>query len=227
MLAAALVLLLQVRVVTFEHPVKINREQVMLFTRRAQEVRELTRKTTLQLSATEKERNFSEFKDTLRRSVSVASNAVKMTSSVFTELSTNEEQKQAARVFFGDLTNLYTDVSEKISTLQPSDPSGYTTLRDATLWVLDHNALAYEVVARTELETFDLDVKSFPQDAVVSYRRRGDNYRVDDQTDTTLRNLACAIWIIRVHKDGFQDQEKEHDPFRNSNHVVFFQLKRK
>jgi hypothetical protein len=99
--------------------------------------------------------------------------------------------------------------------------------RESVFRTLEENAVAYEVVAQDGALTFDLEVNSVPPGAIVSYKRTGDPYQINpDPTNTTLKNLEFAIWIIRVHKPGYKDQEKIHDPLRDRNHVVYFSLEK-
>jgi hypothetical protein len=64
-------------------------------------------------------------------------------------------------------------------------------------------------------------VKSTPEGANICYYRRGDSCRPDpDLTNTTIKALPLAIWKVEFHNDGFNVETREHDPFRESNHVV-------
>jgi hypothetical protein len=94
------------------------------------------------------------------------------------------------------------------------------------LRAFEHNELAFTTVANAESLTFDLQVESEPPGASVEYKRHGDNFEnAPDKTTTTLKSLPYAIWVIRVEAPGLRAQEREHDPFTEPNHVLYFQLK--
>jgi len=159
----------------------------------------------------------------------------------FHALSSSEPQANgAASVFFGDLRVSYEDAkaqlkdrstrsewsgSFKWASLSSSQVSNqrpaYPVLAQAVFRVFEQNELAYVTVANAESLTFDLDVSTSPEGATISYRRRGDSYRQHpDQTNSVIRALPYAIWTVRLQKQGYRDEEREHDPFREPNHVI-------
>jgi hypothetical protein len=102
----------------------------------------------------------------------------------------------------------------------------YPAIAQGTLRVLEHNELAYITVADADSLTFDLEVQSNPSDAVVSYKRHGDDFKdAPEKTKTTLKSLPYAIWVVRVQAPGLRAKELEHDPFTEQNHVLHFELK--
>jgi hypothetical protein len=51
--------------------------------------------------------------------------------------------------------------------------------------------------------------------------RRGDEYTQNsDPTNATISSLVYAIWIIRFEMQGYVPQERTHDPFKETDHVV-------
>jgi hypothetical protein len=101
----------------------------------------------------------------------------------------------------------------------------YPAIAQSVLRALEQNELAYSIVADSGRLTFDLDVKSVPTGAVISYKRRGDDYRRNaDPTDATIKALPYAIWVVQFQKTGYQNEEREHDPFREPNHVLTIEL---
>jgi hypothetical protein len=148
-------------------------------------------------------------------------------------------------VFFSDLRISYNDAKSQLrdrgarsewrgslkwASLASSQGVGeqprYPVLAQAVFRVFEQNELAYVTVANAKTLTFDLDVSSSPVGATISYRRRGDSYRQHpDQTNSVIRALPYAIWTIRFQKQGYRDEEREHDPFREPNHVINVQLR--
>jgi hypothetical protein len=158
--------------------------------------------------------------------------------------SATEEQKPASTVFFDDLHRSYESALVQIDdsshravvtglafrlVSQAAQDAGpqYRLLAQATFGAFEQNELAYQTVVDTESLTFDLEVRSSPEGATVSYWRRGDTFQQEaEPTDTVIRALPYAIWIVKFHKAGFRDEIREHDPFREANHVVDVSLQR-
>jgi hypothetical protein len=91
----------------------------------------------------------------------------------------------------------------------------------AALRPFEQNELAYQIVADTQSLTFDLSVNSNPAGAAVCYHRRGDPCHPNsDPTDTVIKSLPYAIWLVQFQKVGYRTEEREHDPFREPNHVI-------
>jgi len=154
-----------------------------------------------------------------------------------------EKQKPVSTVFFGDLHSSYEralvqidDFSHRAGLavlafrlvsqdVQQDARPEYPLLAQATFRAFEQNELAYNTVADAQTLTFNLDVSSIPTGATVSYRRRGDQFQQASRpTDSTIKALPFAIWTIRFEKDGFRTVDREHDPFREPNHVVTVQL---
>lgn len=236
MIALALALFLQIAPPHFKEPVKITEKQSVLLKAEAEKVRErlknlrkgvgtLERPAVFGLKHENSPQNYADLKATLVSSISAASEAASKTRGQFIDLSENEPQKQSAEVFFGDILARYAVVSHEIGFM---DARSYSGVRDKTFNALELNALAYETVAAAGSDTFDLVVQSMPPIAGISYKREGESYTDNqDPTDTTISNLTYAVWTIRVQKPGYEDQEKTHDPYREKNHIVHFDLKKK
>jgi hypothetical protein len=236
MLFLGLALLLQVGSVSFKEPVKITERQRVFLRAEAKKVRERLKKTKKDIKNLEKPINqnliiknfvinYPGLQSALAESIANASEVVSQNQSTFNELSENEHQKQAAEVFFGDIRTRYDITSQKIEGL---GEASYSTVRNETLRALELNAQAYETVAAIGTETFDLEITSTPPTADISYKRAGESYGDSGRiTPTTILNLVYAVWTIRLRKQGFEDQEKTHDPYREKNHVVHFDLSMK
>jgi hypothetical protein len=183
----------------------------------------------------------------LSKNISQSLDSLASTESTFIRLGSEDAQKKTAEIFFDDLRKSYQDalaetrrdkdrvwthgslnrVSLQSVPHAADTDARYSLLALAGLRAFEQNELAYNVVADTRSLTFDLDVRSNPSDARVSYRRRGDTFTVNgDPTDTVIKKLPYAIWIVRFEKRGFKTQDREHDPFRESNHIVIVNLNR-
>jgi len=96
-----------------------------------------------------------------------------------------------------------------------------------TLRPMEQNELAYKVVADEGSLVFDLEVDSTPEGAAVSYYRKGDPPHANpDPTRSTIHSLPYAIWIIHFEKTGYRSEDREHDPFREPNHLVHVDLQK-
>jgi hypothetical protein len=103
---------------------------------------------------------------------------------------------------------------------------GYTIVVQAALRPFEQNELAYKIVADTESLVFDLNVTSTPAGAAVCYHRRGDPCRPNpDATNTVTKSLPYALWLVQFQKAGYNTEEREHDPFRDPNHVINVELR--
>jgi hypothetical protein len=184
--------------------------------------------------------------ETLRKKIEEELGFLTATEARFHQLASSPSQLDAeASVFFSDLRISYEDAKSQLkdrgalsewrgslkwASLVSNQGSGeqprYPVLAQAVIRVFEQNELAYVTVADAGTLTFDLDVTSSPAGATISYRRRGDSFRQHpDQTNSVIRALPYAIWNIRFQKQGYRDEEREHDPFREPNHVINVQLK--
>jgi hypothetical protein len=202
-------------------PVPINRDQIRILNNAATAL-DADRKTLI--SRLSELGQTSKVKEALLDTVSHASVALRKTQSAFEAAAPSAQVLEASGIFFGDISPRYESAAGRLRDAQVNE---YPSARANVLGLLDHNYRAYVVVATKGSLTFDLDVKSVPAGAAVSYKRQGSNYRNAQQTNTTIPSLVYAIWIVRAQLDGYEEQEKEHDPFRERNHVVVFDLKKK
>jgi hypothetical protein len=101
-------------------------------------------------------------------------------------------------------------------------PKAFSLLAQVALGTFERNVLAYDSAIESESLYFSLTVKSDPEGAKISYKRRGDSgYQSPrDPTDTTVGNLVKAVWIIHLHLAGYQDWESEYDPFTEPDRVI-------
>lgn len=169
----------------------------------------------------------------LRQNVIDADKALSTTEIEFLELSPTAE-KANAKVFFEDLHKTYELASKQLKAGPLTRPVAFrgnanpenSGLESIVLRAFEHNELAYDVVADTGSLVFDLDVRTVPVGAKVSYGKRGDSTFVplQDETNSVIKSLPYAIWIVRFEKDGYQSARTEHNPFTDKNHVLTVEL---
>ncbi|MGH9641010.1 MAG: hypothetical protein ACRD3Q_01155 [Terriglobales bacterium] len=176
----------------------------------------------------------------LRQNLVESADAVRATQDEFLKLTTSEGQEVSADVFFEDLRRSYGDaishfgrtnatLKEAAHLVRVSDKrkDGAEPLLSLALRPMEQNELAYKVVADEGSLTFDLDVDSTPEGAAVSYYRKGDPPHPNpDPTRSTIHSLPYALWIIHLEKAGYKAEDREHDPFREPNHVVHVDLQK-
>lgn len=226
---------------------KVNPSQVQLL--RQEAVRVQTRIQTLKANLTKIQPQLKreQLITLLRRYLNEALDAVERTERSFNDLKGSEPELLAAKVFFEDLQTSYRQALEQLANAQAQaqneplfqvvtlatetqikrDPIAYPLLAQVALRVLEQNELAYNVVANKESLTFDLEVNSIPAGATVYFWRRGDPERKNDKpTNSTIPSLPYAIWLVRFQAPGYRDEEREHDPFREPNHVMTVELQK-
>jgi hypothetical protein len=187
-------------------------------------------------------RTDSKLSSLLRENIERAIQSIGATEHAFRALDSSSKPEESSQIFFDDLRTSYREVDHEVRALEISwhaddslllvaAPQGqseavhYPVVAQAVLRAFEQNELAYNTVAELQTLAFDLEVSSIPAGATVSYRRRGDEFKqASTPTDSTIKALTFAIWIIRFEKEGFRAVEREHDPFREPNHVVTVQL---
>jgi len=178
----------------------------------------------------------------LHQNVDDAIKALGETENTFRSLDSSAKQQGPSQIFFDDLRTSYHEADRLIMAQgdrssddalfqlvdfaqKSSDSPIYPPIAQAVLRAFEQNELAYKTVADAQSLTFDLELTSAPQGAAVSYRRRGDDFKpAPSPTDSTIKALTFAIWLVRFEKDGFRPVEREHDTFRDSNHVINVEL---
>jgi hypothetical protein len=173
----------------------------------------------------------------LRQNILDADQALSTTEKEFLELTTAATERNNANVFFGDLHKTYEMTLRQVhaslygeGAIRPVSfqrgLSSQDALEAAVLRSLEHNELAYDIVAATQSLIFDLDVRSYPEGAKVSYGRRGDSSftSLQYETDSQIKGLVFAIWHVRFIKQGYEPIEIEHNPFTDKNHVLTVEL---
>ena len=155
----------------------------------------------------------------------------------FRGLESSPKQQDNSSPFFGDIRTSYREAELEIKSelresrgvfLQVADRKpGYPLIARAALHAFEQNELAYNLVADTQSLVFDLDTSSVPPGATVSYRRRGDQFtKAPNPTNSTIKSLVYAIWLVRFEEPGYEIVEREHDPFREPNHSITVTLKK-
>lgn len=209
----------------FAAPVRISTAQVELLNERAGTIESLAANTRTKATVLASKSNLSEATYTLHGGVTRATAAVESLKRDFEERGDkgdSRDHRVAADIFFGSIEkNLkYADDFTNQYGLDK-----FSIAKDTTVAALNSTSSLFKAVADSGSLTFDLEVDSDPQDGDVSYKRTGESYAPHPkQTNTTIQNLAYAVWTVRVVKSGYQPQEKQHDPFRERNHLMHFTL---
>ena len=147
----------------------------------------------------------------------------------------------AARIFFDDIGRSYREALNLLATKDVSPASAprlvlaaetsdknLSIAGAAVLASLSHNIDAYITVATAERLTFDLQVRSDPQGARVSYCRKPDPYvPFNDVTNSIISKLAVAVWFIQFQKDGYGDEERTYDATKETGPLIVKLLRRK
>jgi hypothetical protein len=130
-------------------------------------------------------------------------------------------KSEAASILFASLKNEFLKEDEAMTVGKGS----FDDARIDTSILFQHCIHALTSVMESRSLTFALDVSSTPAGGVIGYHRFAETYGpYQNATNATIPNLAYAVWTIKVSKTGFCDQEKEHNPIREFNHVVHFDL---
>jgi hypothetical protein len=226
--------------------IAVNPSQAQLLRREAVQVQQRLRSLKAALAAGQEAQQIT---NTLRRSVQESIQSLDATASAFHQLATDKSQPREAQVFFTDLRFSYNDALDELSKRAALDPEApfpsirlvsldqrqskqrrdprYPLLAQPVIRALEQNELAYSLVAETGSLTFDLEVDSVPAGAEISYKRRGDDYQQHaSPTNSVVKSLPYAVWIVRIQKAGYRVEELEHDPFREPNHVINVELTR-
>lgn len=176
----------------------------------------------------------------LRENIRSAIQALDDTEQQFRSLDSSSKQEGNSHVFFDDLRTSYRAADHlitaeevklhnsnflRVAAQQKAESGIYPLVAQPVLRAFEQNELAYNTVADAQSLTFDLEVSSYPAGATVSFKRRGDEFKKSpNPTDSTIKALTFAIWIVRFEKEGFLAIDKEHNPFVESNHAITVQL---
>jgi hypothetical protein len=224
--------------------VQINPSQVQLFRTAAARLQRQVQ--SLKATFAENEHGvFAAFERTTRQNIQEAIDSLGATQRSFQQLSVSPSQEAAEQVFFDDLRTGYKSVLSALDngqlrsglyhtskaaalvTVAQNDSLDFrhTMVTHTALRPFEQNELAYTIAADTASLTFNLTVTSNPPEAAICYHRHGDPcHQNPDPTNTVIESLPYAIWIIQFKKPGYHTEEREHDPFREPNHVVSVDL---
>jgi hypothetical protein len=226
--------------------ITVNLSQVQLLKTAAIQLQSLVQNLKASLARSQQE-GTANVQDTIRNAIDSALKSIKDTELKFRQLAkiSTEPHLETERIFFDDLRISYDEVLRSlarntfpsgpgnthiraVSTIEADNRPGLSDnlLIQAALRPFEQNEAAYEVVADTQSLTFDLSVNSAPAGAAICYHRRGDSCRPNpDPTNTVIRSLVYAIWMVQFRKPGYEPEEREHDPFREPSHVVIVYLR--
>jgi len=223
--------------------IQINPSQVQLFRRAAFALQLQVQSFKAVLAQSDVQNSSASLEPVIRRHVGEALEALAKTQVAFRGLASADTQGDAERVFFEDLRLSYEEVlkglrkdQKKLAPMsreigapasllrvsqQKAPQPNYPLVAQAALRPFEQNEAAYNLAANAQSLVFDLTVESNPAGASVCYHRRPDPcHQNPDATNTVLKSLPLAIWIVKFEKSGYKTEQREHDPFRESNHVI-------
>jgi len=223
-----------------EAKVTISLSQAQLLRREAAKLQSKVEELRSSLDELSQPKKAKDTQEILRQNVVAAEKSLKETEEEFLGLITVPSLRPDAGVFFGDLDITYRTVLAELnaSVYQPdavpvkfqssSKKTRPTVLAQVVFRAIELNETAYNLVADTGLLTFDLDVRTNPEGASVSYGRRGDKEAdfksLQDPTNSVIKALAYATWRVRFEKPGYATEIREHNSLTDKNHVVTVEL---
>lgn len=220
-----------------EAKVTISLSQTQLLRREAAKLQSKVEALRASLDTLSESKNTAGAQRILRQNVLDAEESLRTTEEEFLGLITGPSQRPAANVFFGDLHTTYQAALGELKASayqQPVDlPVKFQSsknkpvvLAQVVFRAFELNEIAYNVVADTGSLTFDLDVRTNPEGASVSYGRRGDSdfTRLQDPTNSVIKALPYATWKVRFEKTGYVTETREHNSLTDKNHVVTVEL---
>jgi hypothetical protein len=213
--------------------VTVNRDQTELF---KEEIARLTAKTQ-QLGNTTTQSD-------LRHSVEEAKDELDRTENTYKAKGTNPSFTPTIEVFFDDIRLGYdaalktlADDTSRVHQTGPrliyansaigGIPNPRTSVSNAVLNSFERNIAAYHIAILSSALTFDLEVRSEPeQDAAISYRRGKGKPFVSwpGRTNSTLQNRPRAFYTIRIQKSGYGDQCVDFDAMTDTSTTITIPL---
>jgi hypothetical protein len=134
----------------------------------------------------------------------------------------DDNGKRVSDAFFGDIIDRYVLSGRNVETMTGSN---ITQVKKAVLSDVSRTERLYQAVAYKGELTFNLRVLTNPQGAVITYRRRTEDFeQADNPSNTTIENLVVANWCIHVELPGYKPQETWHDAATDSVNEVVFDL---
>jgi hypothetical protein len=131
--------------------------------------------------------------------------------------------QKASAIFFGDILSHYSRTSRSIELMTGKS---IPEVKEAMLSDLDRTESAYLMVAAHNSLTFDMKVETDPEGAVITYRREAEDFKTyEDRSNTTIKNLVVATWLVHVELKDYKPDERWHDAANNPDSKVVFVLK--
>jgi hypothetical protein len=196
--------------------VTVNHSQIELLKVEADHLRSKATKIKETLSATDAAANRVILQNALQQAVK----DLAPTEGEYKKKETIPPSPPAVDVFFHDIKVSYDEaraiIDRKSVELSRSNPRlvevkgemwpSEDDFRDAVLDSIKHNVAAYEAVSQSGSYVFSLEVLSEPQDADISFHRRGESFRSQgNRTNSSIVNLPRAVYCIRLQKNGCAD----------------------
>jgi len=209
--------------------VKIDKEQSLILIKAKNNLEDIIenfeKDTKIVEIPNEFEKNQEKLKGIFRSAISEAKATIIETQDVFQKTSTKSKFLLSSNVFFGDLNVHYEYELKEVEELEDKREE-YIKVRDNVINLLKDNQLAYDIAATAALLTFNLTITTVPKGASVYYKRKGSNYEESNKaTKLILENLDLAKWYVKVHVDGYVDEEKPYNPFKETSNELEFDLK--
>lgn len=127
-----------------------------------------------------------------------------------------------SNAFFSDISNRYARTERAVDQMTRNN---IVSVKYQVLNAVSYTASVYRGVRDRGSLTFDLEIDTQPQGALVEYRREGEDYTTyEDPSNTTIHNLVIASWQIHVELKGYKPAEKWHDAATNPDSKVVFIL---
>jgi hypothetical protein len=216
--------------------VTINPSQAQLLSAAAEKIKA----DANQLASSVAPNDSADARGRLQSALLAALEQVDQTETTFKAYGKENSNAPEVGVFFDDIRATYgnalSTVSEnRLSAKSPFVPASYPAKNpapvkdraaDAVVGSLRHNAEAYTTAVSLNSVAFNLVVKSVPQGAKILFEREADPSfdTFPDPTNTTMPNLALAIWILKFQMEGKKEVTIKHNPFRDPNHVVVVEM---
>jgi len=172
----------------------------------------------------------------LGQALNLSFNKIGETEERFRKLTDSGKLLDASKIFFGDIRKNYLETRNAISgdgTKFPKNVNwhnqtefSYSAKSLAVFRALEQNVAAYRTAADEGTLYFTLTVASLPDGAEVYLWRRGDQPEKQSDLTKISKELVYATWHIRIHKDGFKDEEIIHNASAETNHTIIRELKK-
>ena len=174
----------------------------------------------------------------LRQTLTQATDDVVRAQALFLQTA-EPSQVDAAKAFFGTILDHHaaashdlestagTDGGRQFRFIQVAQHSNGSDSAELVIRTLSLTAAAFDAVSKDEALTLHVQVISYPPLALIDYHLKGDAYQPYPDPTTATITLNWGVWYFRVTMAGYQTEEKQFDPYSDTNRAVVFSLQRK